>query len=180
MDVSFSPLDPGAVYGGYLGGRDQRNKQMSNSSFSLSIVESNLMIICGALPTLRKFFKHVAPRIIGESAYAAGSKNTPTNKDTGSASLAIRSNPGPRGARNAYSEFDREGSETYIMTSIETSKGKDVLNTSDSVGERSWADNESLSGSEKGTTKGLNGGVVRTNTITVEWSDRLSDRPRVL
>lgn len=29
------------------------------------------MIICGMLPTLRKFFRHVAPRIIGESTHDA-------------------------------------------------------------------------------------------------------------
>lgn len=34
-----------------------------------SVVEANLIIICGMLPTLRKFFRCVAPKIIGESTY---------------------------------------------------------------------------------------------------------------
>lgn len=38
----------------------------------LVVVEANLIIICGMLPTLRKFFRHVAPKIIGESTYARG------------------------------------------------------------------------------------------------------------
>ncbi|KAF3765348.1 hypothetical protein M406DRAFT_16195, partial [Cryphonectria parasitica EP155] len=33
----------------------------------LIVIESNLIIICGMLPTLRRFFHHVAPRLIGES-----------------------------------------------------------------------------------------------------------------
>lgn len=38
----------------------------------LVVVESNLIIICGTLPTLRKFVRHVAPKLIGEgsSSYA--------------------------------------------------------------------------------------------------------------
>lgn len=31
-----------------------------------SFNESNLLVICCCLPTLRRFFRHVAPRIIGE------------------------------------------------------------------------------------------------------------------
>ncbi|KAH7039590.1 uncharacterized protein B0I36DRAFT_390210 [Microdochium trichocladiopsis] len=33
-----------------------------------SFVEANLFIICGSVPTLRKFFKHVAPKLIGSYA----------------------------------------------------------------------------------------------------------------
>lgn len=36
------------------------------------MIEANLMIICGMLPTLRKFFQSVAPKIIGESTYGKG------------------------------------------------------------------------------------------------------------
>lgn len=38
----------------------------------LVVVESNLIIICGTLPTLRKFVRHVAPKLIdeGSSSYA--------------------------------------------------------------------------------------------------------------
>lgn len=50
----------------------------SDSSWDVSyasmlvVIEANLIIICGMLPTLRKFFRHVAPKIIGESTYARG------------------------------------------------------------------------------------------------------------
>ncbi|KAH6972576.1 hypothetical protein EDB80DRAFT_659567 [Ilyonectria destructans] len=45
------------------------------------IIEANLLIICGSLPTLRVFLRHVAPKILGESnaslssAQKSGSRN---------------------------------------------------------------------------------------------------------
>jgi hypothetical protein len=33
-----------------------------------SLIEANLFIICGSTPTLRKFFKHFAPKIMGGSS----------------------------------------------------------------------------------------------------------------
>lgn len=33
-----------------------------------SLIEANLVIITGCLPTMRLFFRHVAPRLIGESS----------------------------------------------------------------------------------------------------------------
>jgi len=39
-----------------------------------SCVEANLVIICSSLPTLRLFFRHVAPRFIGE--HGGGNSNS--------------------------------------------------------------------------------------------------------
>ncbi|KAH7084862.1 hypothetical protein BKA63DRAFT_498353 [Paraphoma chrysanthemicola] len=41
-------------------------------------IEANLLVICACLPTLRRFFKHVAPRFIGEDSYG------PSDKESGS------------------------------------------------------------------------------------------------
>ncbi|KAA8618426.1 hypothetical protein PtrSN002B_002980 [Pyrenophora tritici-repentis] len=40
------------------------------------IVEANLFIICCCLPTLRRFFRHVAPRFIGESGSNSDNKDS--------------------------------------------------------------------------------------------------------
>lgn len=42
------------------------NVQFLANSLRYSIVESNLLVICCCLPTLRRFFRHFAPRLIGE------------------------------------------------------------------------------------------------------------------
>jgi hypothetical protein len=38
-----------------------------------SFIEANLLIMCCCLSTLRRFFKHFAPRVIGESSSAGNS-----------------------------------------------------------------------------------------------------------
>ncbi|KAJ2900399.1 hypothetical protein MKZ38_002456 [Zalerion maritima] len=58
------------------------------------VVETNLFVICASIPTLRKFFRHVAPRFIGESTYdknGRGSKSRANTKSSGRGA-------GPRGA----------------------------------------------------------------------------------
>ena len=39
-----------------------------------SLIEANLFIICGSMPTLRKFFKHFAPKLMGSSSGNATSE----------------------------------------------------------------------------------------------------------
>jgi len=56
-------------------------KELSNADVSWGsaptafwlIIEAHLMIICASLPSLRKFFRHIAPKFIGERSSAAGS-----------------------------------------------------------------------------------------------------------
>lgn len=46
-----------------------------------SIVEANLFVICCCLPTLRRFFRHVAPRLIGEgSRQSSGEDSSGRNR----------------------------------------------------------------------------------------------------
>ena len=51
------------------------------------IVEANLIIICGTLPTLRIFLNHVAPKILGESRSATGRRDESDNKGAGSGGM---------------------------------------------------------------------------------------------
>lgn len=46
-------------------------------TYVYSLIEANLVIITGCLPTLRLFLRHVAPRLIGEST-ARGSRKKST------------------------------------------------------------------------------------------------------
>ena len=56
---------------------------MSANIGSISIVEANLLIICAALPTVRKFFRHVAPRFIGEYSHDGSRSRSRTNGKSG-------------------------------------------------------------------------------------------------
>ncbi|KAF2123687.1 hypothetical protein P153DRAFT_303557 [Dothidotthia symphoricarpi CBS 119687] len=47
------------------------------------LIESNLIIITGCLPTMRLFFRHVAPRLIGESSIGSRSQKPGTGYGTG-------------------------------------------------------------------------------------------------
>jgi hypothetical protein len=40
-----------------------------------SLIEANLVIITGSLPVMRLFFRHVAPRFIGESSFHSRSRS---------------------------------------------------------------------------------------------------------
>ncbi|KAF6825706.1 hypothetical protein CPLU01_10129 [Colletotrichum plurivorum] len=55
-----------------------------------SFVEVNLFIICGSMPTLRRFFRAIAPKWVGQSSHNSQSKPTQS------------------GSRNPYSQFDVE------------------------------------------------------------------------
>ncbi|KAH7094508.1 hypothetical protein FB567DRAFT_484751 [Paraphoma chrysanthemicola] len=43
-------------------------------------IEANLLVICACLPTLRRFFKHVAPRFIGEDSHGPSEKESGSRK----------------------------------------------------------------------------------------------------
>lgn len=49
-----------------------------------SLIEANLVIITGCLPTMRLFFKHVAPNLIGESTLRSRSRKKSTGYTDGS------------------------------------------------------------------------------------------------
>lgn len=85
----------------------------------LIVVEANLIIVCSMLPTLRKFFRHVAPKIIGESSYGGRSNNKSAGNGFSSKSPAIitfgsipSSNKGL--GNRGYAKFDRAGDEYAI------------------------------------------------------------------
>lgn len=140
-----------------------------------SIVEANLFIVCAALPTLRKFFKHIAPNLIGESRYGRSSKATNNVASTGP-QKALRTigskTTSALSKRNQYSQFDDadDGSnhgpnECIIMSDYASSpKVADGGMSQWNGEERIWADD----GSEKAIVKD-NVRILRTDTVTVEY-----------
>jgi hypothetical protein len=46
-----------------------------SSDMRSSLIEANLVIITGSLPVMRLFFRHVAPRFIGESSFHSRSRS---------------------------------------------------------------------------------------------------------
>jgi hypothetical protein len=128
------------------------------------------------MPTLRKFFKHVAPKLIGESRY--GSKTGRSSKygkaDTAGSRPSMRAFPPSsqnRRNRTNYSQFDEESNppaEDFAMGPI---KGVGH-NASTSVGNvdetqaAGWMDSDSEKGIVAGTVKPA---IMQTKTVTVQY-----------
>ncbi|KAK5996634.1 hypothetical protein PT974_01971 [Cladobotryum mycophilum] len=85
------------------------------------IVEANLIIMCASLPTIRKFLKHVAPRLVGDSI-ASGSGNKGASGGSGNPpgfrTIGMISTSDTRKKRREYSRFDQEDNED-IPTDLE-------------------------------------------------------------
>ncbi|KAK4504900.1 hypothetical protein PRZ48_002863 [Zasmidium cellare] len=95
-------------------------------------IEANLVIICGCLPILRLFFRHVAPRLIGESTETVASHPSTSLGKKPIHSVAELSNldnkerrqaaQHPYDRMNEWDEWERDmaeddGSDTYTMDS---------------------------------------------------------------
>ncbi|EKJ67423.1 hypothetical protein FPSE_12408 [Fusarium pseudograminearum CS3096] len=61
------------------------------------IIEANLLIMCGSLPTLRVFLKNVAPRVLGDK-----SQSKPSEQNSASASFGLRTFGGSNGPRRKF------------------------------------------------------------------------------
>lgn len=66
-----------------------------------SFVEANLLIMCCCLATLRRFFKHFAPRLIGENSSGSNSKS----RSRGFSKNAAQHTFGSGGAKRTLDSF---------------------------------------------------------------------------
>ncbi|KAM5357849.1 hypothetical protein ACJZ2D_015859 [Fusarium nematophilum] len=128
------------------------------------IVELNLIITCASVPTLKKFLRHVAPKIIGESRY--GSK-TRTNEHSEPPSRVIVPSSQSRRDRNNYSRFDPEeetANDAYIMGHITGRQDVEVTggHREDHVG---WGDTDDSEAEIVNTSPNE---VLKTTTVSVE------------
>jgi hypothetical protein len=78
-----------------------------------SFVEANLFVICGSMPTLRKFFKHFAPRLMGSST-------NPSYNPSYGANYARSQQSRSRKEHRSYSRFPEEERELHTLSSTKT------------------------------------------------------------
>ncbi|KAH8729502.1 hypothetical protein BGZ61DRAFT_415271 [Ilyonectria robusta] len=132
-----------------------------------SIVEANLIVTCASTPTLKKFFKHIAPKIIGESRY--GSK-TRTTENSQPPSRTLVPSSQSRRDRNNYSQFDPEEravNDAYLMGPV---TGRQDLKIMGGHGEEAvgWGDTDSEKGIVQAPPRKA---ILQTTTVTVEYTD---------
>lgn len=116
------------------------------------------MIICATLPSLRKFFRHIAPKLIGERD-SSGSENTPNQHP----SLVTfgRSNQ----KKKKYSKFD----ETLNTVADDVPYGLDTFHTVDvKGGPRSVREHERTSAGDDESQKG----ILHTQTATISFQQQ--------
>ncbi|CAO2653666.1 Nn.00g030770.m01.CDS01 [Neocucurbitaria sp. VM-36] len=144
------------------------------------IVEANLFIICCCLPTLRRFFRHVAPRMIGESGGESENKNL-SSRNRG---LRTWGSGGPK------RQFDTlmntvdgmEGDDYIPLSSTENKAGLNARESkiiAGSKGVKSDNDSEEAILYERTlqVTYGSEGKSDPTNTYTRKiWADRQNNR----
>ncbi|KAH8178914.1 integral membrane protein [Sarocladium implicatum] len=162
------------------------------------IVEANLLIICAALPTVRKFFRHVAPRFIGEYSRNGTTSRSRTNAKSGLSALKSgnivtiggsgsggggnNSSHASRRDRHQYSQFDDDVNSNSAGSVEEialVSAGKGFHREQRVSGGRTqreevgvahggWVDSDS----DKAIVMSPKGSIVQTTSITVEYSQK--------
>jgi hypothetical protein len=122
-----------------------------------SLIEANLVIITGCLPTMRLFFRHVAPRLIGESSLRSRSrKQSSTGYGGGSHHQLELKTIGSR-AMNKRFEYVEDDT---------VSVGSEERTTAGWRGDRD---------SERGiVVAGNAGGITKTSSVVVESELRKS------
>ncbi|KAF7554389.1 hypothetical protein G7046_g6842 [Stylonectria norvegica] len=132
------------------------------------IIESNLLVICAALPTLRKFFRHVAPKLIGEYGSRSGKSKTTEGASQPKGRTVVPSSQSRRD-RHHYSQFDREegqANDAFIMGPV--TGEHDLVIMGGHGEEMRWGDSDSQKAI---VATGAKTNIVQTKTVTVEYSE---------
>ncbi|KXJ85851.1 hypothetical protein Micbo1qcDRAFT_237247 [Microdochium bolleyi] len=133
-----------------------------------SFVEANLFIICGSMPTLRKFFKHFAPKLVGSYGYGT---SAPYGHSGGGGAYSRKSHGyGKKSQLSRPGEYNRFGG------------GRDKQDTDDDVelgvmGDKSrrvTADIVAVQPGRKdaGADDGSDKAILTTRTVVVEYGSR--------
>lgn len=113
-----------------------------------SFVEANLFVICGSMPTLRKFFRHVAPRIMGSSGgyasshgpYIQGAYRRPSHNEQDRS----------RKQRRPYARFPEERELENFSHDCTSPNVEDDLEAGSTTVDTVARSNGSIEGAEKG------------------------------
>ncbi|RYO80226.1 hypothetical protein DL766_009285 [Monosporascus sp. MC13-8B] len=100
-------------------------------------VEANLFIICGSMPTLRRFCRHVAPGLFSDSQSKPSAENGPSSSGGGASNRNIA-----RKARNQYEKFG-DSTELYSMAGRGRSKSQQGMTAQVATGSGSGDDDRS-------------------------------------
>ena len=124
-----------------------------------SFVEANLFIICGSLPTLRRFCRHTMPRLFCDSQ-SGGSANTgPASGNSGDLVRARRS-------RNQYEKFS-DGTELYAMSGRTRNPNDRQMTVEVATGRASGDVDDDRS--DKAIIDNPGSKIVQTKTVTVQY-----------
>ncbi|KAK7209017.1 hypothetical protein V2G26_016195 [Clonostachys chloroleuca] len=131
-------------------------------------IEANLFIICGSMPTFRKFFQKFAPKWLGSSY---GSQNHPSRGNTYKMSGSMVS----RQHRTGYSQFDDAESDSLSAKELQQLSGATGKIESIVTGHVTSVDCEAAGGSQEQNMVGkdiiVNGrGIGFTRTIAIKYS----------
>lgn len=107
-----------------------------------TFVEGNLFVICGSMPTARRFARHLFPGLFGTNSPAA-------SKDSGKSTLVTWGGSRTRKHRR-YSQFeDASEMELFAIGGADTSKAEQGVDGTDSAGTE--ADQERGEGNDRST-----------------------------
>ncbi|RYO83183.1 hypothetical protein DL764_009497 [Monosporascus ibericus] len=120
-------------------------------------VEANLFIICGSMPTLRRFCRYLAPRFFGESQSKPSAERGPSSSGGRSSNRNVA-----RKTRNQYEKFS-DSNELYAMSGRGRSKNQRAMTVEIATGRASGDDNRS----DKAIIE--NAQIVQTRTVSVAY-----------
>lgn len=121
------------------------------------IIEANLLIMCGCLPTLRVFLKHVAPRVLGDR-----SQNKPSEQNSGS--YGLRTFGGSNGPRRKFDTLvELEHDVRFNRNSLRPDMGKTNVKIYSGRSDESLA-NQGATGDGDSED-----GILQTRTTTVQY-----------
>ncbi|EMT73614.1 hypothetical protein NOF04DRAFT_18444 [Fusarium oxysporum II5] len=125
------------------------------------IIEANLLIMCGSLPTLRVFLKNVAPRVLGDKSTRKGSE-----EQSGSANFGLHTFGGSNGPRRKFDTLVELEHDTHFNRASLRPEGMGKTD----VNIYSGRSDESLENNATGDNDSEDG-ILQTRTTTVQYTN---------